>query len=170
MASRIGAYPCAAILPHRKHNRVLAPMPEPATQFGRGRSARNGQGLGMRVRVSDGGDSYLDMWKKAVDKDRKSLEFQKIVENLEVDAIGGGVGVEGLERKSEEFQKILEVPKEERDRIQKLQVIDRAAAAIAAARAVLEEKKLEGELDSGESESLGIGGTKTSQEGKFVLS
>ncbi|KAK6161454.1 hypothetical protein DH2020_004835 [Rehmannia glutinosa] len=61
-----------------------------------------------------GGDSYLDMWKKAVDRERKSVEFEIMAENSEVSV-------------------------EERDRVQRMQVIDRAAAAIAAARALLKE-------------------------------
>ncbi|XP_077247350.1 protein LIKE EARLY STARVATION, chloroplastic [Tasmannia lanceolata] len=85
------------------------------------------------IRVSSNGDSYLDMWKKAVDRDRKTQEFEKIVGNVEEES------AETLERMTDEFMKILEVPKEERDRIQRLQVIDRAAAAIAAAQALLKE-------------------------------
>lgn len=90
----------------------------------------------------------MDMWRTAVDRDRKEIEFQKIAGNLAESGDGdgnegGGGGrdlTEQLEKKSEEFSKILEVSKEERDRIQRLQVIDRAAAAIAAARAILEER------------------------------
>ena len=48
-----------------------------------------------------------------------------------------GENKEVMEKKSEEFQKILETPKKERDRIQRMQVIDRAAAAIAAARSII---------------------------------
>ncbi|KAL9683800.1 hypothetical protein QQ045_021226 [Rhodiola kirilowii] len=77
--------------------------------------------------------SYLDMWKNAVERGRKDIEFQRIVPESEV----GGDG--DLEKKSVEFQKILEVSKEERDRIQRMQVIDRAAAAIAAAKSLLKE-------------------------------
>lgn len=50
--------------------------------------------------------------------------------------------VADVERKSIEFRKLLEVSKEERDRVQRMQVIDRAAAAIAAARAILEEAQM----------------------------
>lgn len=81
------------------------------------------------------------MWQKAVDRERKEAVFQKIVAKSadSTDDIANGDYGEGLEKKSEEFEKILEVSKEERDRIQRMQVIDRAAAAIAAARALLEE-------------------------------
>ncbi|KAL8265598.1 hypothetical protein R6Q59_002942 [Mikania micrantha] len=85
------------------------------------------------VRVSDGGDSYLGMWKKAMDRERKEIEFSKITENGKQ---------EDLEAKSIEFLKILEVPTEERDRIQRIQVIDRAAAAIAVASTLLREEKM----------------------------
>ena len=91
----------------------------------------------------------MDMWKKAVDSDRKSKEFERIAENMARDSdddVGEAeeeekVSQEQLERKSSEFQKILDVSTEERDRIQRMQVVDRAAAAIAAARALLKENK-----------------------------
>lgn len=72
------------------------------------------------------------------------MVFQHVAEKTGRTAGGDAVGgeresSEALERKSYEFQKILEVNKEERDRIQRMQVIDRAAAAIAAARAILKE-------------------------------
>lgn len=109
------------------------------------------------IRVSDGGDSYLDMWKKAVERERKAVEFQKIAENSvgnDEEEEGGGERKEVLERKSSEFQKILEVSTEERDRIQRIQVIDRAAAAIAAANAILKESSSEVKLGGDTSGSL----------------
>ncbi|KAL0696733.1 hypothetical protein Bca4012_063913 [Brassica carinata] len=46
--------------------------------------------------------------------------------------------VEGdLNKKSDDFQKILEVSVEERDQIQRIQVVDRAASAISATKAIL---------------------------------
>ncbi|CAA0828290.1 Unknown protein [Striga hermonthica] len=81
------------------------------------------------------GDSYLDMWKKAVERERKSVDFGKMA----VENEGKEVSSEELERMNREFGKLLEVPVEERDRVQRMQVIDRAAAAIAAARALLKE-------------------------------
>lgn len=116
--SCIGGHPIAAAVPVRR---------------GGGRGA-------SRIRASDGGASYLDMWKKAVDRDRKAMEFHQIAEKSGVDDSVESVGALG--RKSDEFMKILEVPKEERDRVQRMQVIDRAAAAIAAARAILQESKV----------------------------
>lgn len=80
------------------------------------------------------------MWKKAVDREKKETEFLKIAENSNPEEHSRSDETpEALERKSSEFQKILEVPKEERDRIQRMQVIDRAAAAIAATRALLKD-------------------------------
>ena len=89
----------------------------------------------LRVRVSDGDDSYLHMWKNAVDNERKSIDFQNIAHNSPPPPNDH----EDLEKKTLQFHKILQVSKEERDRIQRMQVIDRAAAAIAAARAILNE-------------------------------
>lgn len=92
----------------------------------------------LRVRVSDADDSYLHMWKNAADKERKSIDFQNIALNNSPPP-PPPIDHEDLEKKTVEFQKILQVSKEERDRIQRMQVIDRAAAAIAAARAILNE-------------------------------
>ncbi|KAF6173403.1 hypothetical protein GIB67_027098 [Kingdonia uniflora] len=75
------------------------------------------------------------MWQKAMDRERK---FQTVAENSNNLAADKGDPKE-LEKKSHEFEKILKVPKEERDRIQRMQVIDRAAAAIAAAQALIKE-------------------------------
>ncbi|KAL7600663.1 hypothetical protein Lser_V15G22982 [Lactuca serriola] len=99
------------------------------------------------TRVSDGGESYLGMWRKAMDRERKEIEFKKIAENVAGDEDNGG-GDEDLETKSSEFLKILEVPTEERDRIQRTQVIDRAAAAIAVASTLLRDEKMPIENES----------------------
>ncbi|KAI4368381.1 hypothetical protein MLD38_016943 [Melastoma candidum] len=105
------------------------------------------------------GDSYLSMWKMAVERERKSAEFERIAESTVV----GGVGfeVDNVDKKTEEFRKILEVPKEERDRVQQMLVVDRAAAAIAAARALVAETE-RGE-DSGDQD-----GDETDQDGESV--
>lgn len=90
--------------------------------------------------ANEGGDSYLDMWKKAKDRERSSLEFEIMAENsAESIQVAGGEGIEDLEEKNREFEKLLEVPAQERDKVQRMQVIDRAAAAIAAARALLKD-------------------------------
>ncbi|KAJ0245926.1 hypothetical protein HA466_0175310 [Hirschfeldia incana] len=130
MASRLGVSLCAALTaPHindgrRRHSSSIFTAPFP-----------NRSGL-RTLRVSNGGpESYLDMWKNAVDREKKEKAFEKIAENVASD---GGEKVEGdLNKKSDEFQKILEVSVEERDRIQRMQVVDRAAAAISAAKAIL---------------------------------
>ncbi|PWA91786.1 hypothetical protein CTI12_AA088340 [Artemisia annua] len=73
-------------------------------------------------------DSYLGMWRKAMDRERKEIEFNKIAKNVVNEE---NEEEEDLEKKSSEFFKILEVPKETRDEVQRMQLIDRAAAAIA---------------------------------------
>ncbi|KAJ9182192.1 hypothetical protein P3X46_006215 [Hevea brasiliensis] len=99
-----------------------------------------------RIRASNDGNSYLDMWKNAVDRDKKTVEFQRITERVSGTDNGNDADNDGgwnmnLEKKSEDFKKILDVSKEERDRTQRMQVIDRAAAAIAAARAILKDRQ-----------------------------
>lgn len=73
------------------------------------------------------------MWKKAIERERNTTHFNKLT------ASNDNGPEENLEKKTQDFQKILEVSSEERDRIQRLQVIDRASAAIAAARALLKD-------------------------------
>ncbi|XP_061995018.1 protein LIKE EARLY STARVATION, chloroplastic [Rosa rugosa] len=121
------------------------------------------RGVSLKVRAASsdgGGESYLGMWKKAMENEKKAVKFQKIVENSapgDNDVGGAGESIaENLEHKSQEFEKILEVPKEERDRIQRMQVVDRAAAAIAAARALLKESGSKKESGSGEPGSGGV--------------
>ncbi|KAJ8765410.1 hypothetical protein K2173_013168 [Erythroxylum novogranatense] len=100
--------------------------------------ARSNKLRSFRIWVSADDNSYLDMWKTAVDRDRKAAQFESIVGKLPDNSGGGEVD---LEQKSEEFRKILEIPKDERDRIQRMQVVDRAFAAIAAARSLLNQRK-----------------------------
>ncbi|KAK9741325.1 hypothetical protein RND81_03G097700 [Saponaria officinalis] len=105
-----------------------------------------------------GGESYLEMWKKAVEREKKVSQFLKIAQNspppTPPDTTAADVeSPETLEKKTHEFQKILEVSKEERDRVQRIQVIDRAAAAIAAARAVLKGAKPTEVISVGEFET-----------------
>ncbi|XP_074311657.1 protein LIKE EARLY STARVATION, chloroplastic [Silene latifolia] len=93
----------------------------------------------VNASVNAGGDSYLGMWKKAVEREKKAqADFLKIAQKESSSQLETP---EVLEKKTHEFQKILQVSKEERDRVQRIQVIDRAAAAIAAARALLKDTK-----------------------------
>ncbi|KAG6502666.1 uncharacterized protein LOC121983991 [Zingiber officinale] len=92
----------------------------------------------LRCLAQVGGDSYLGMWKKAMDRERE----RQVEHSLEVrrrDGIEGVDPVPSLEDKTKLFNELLQVPAEERDRVQRLQVIDRAAAAIAAARSLIKE-------------------------------
>lgn len=82
---------------------------------------------------SSGSDSYLEMWKKAMERERC---IQVLQSSGRVSTVDDDVDY-ALQRKTELFEKILAVPREERDRVQRLQVIDRAAAAISAARALI---------------------------------
>ncbi|XP_010274263.1 PREDICTED: uncharacterized protein LOC104609595 [Nelumbo nucifera] len=129
-------------LPSPLHKRMLHFFLKaaPLEQGARG-TERRLRKEGSEIRASNRGDSYLDMWKKAMDRERKALKFQKMVENSSAARIHseGYDSPDALERKTNQFKKILEVPKEERDRVQRMQVIDRAAAAIAAAQALLKE-------------------------------
>ncbi|XP_066335810.1 protein LIKE EARLY STARVATION, chloroplastic-like [Miscanthus floridulus] len=92
-----------------------------------------------------GGGSYLDMWRKAVERERRSAELARRLQEApppaaEADAPPAPpVPVEDVRRRTARFEEMLRVPREERDRVQRRQVIDRAAAALAAARAVLKE-------------------------------
>ncbi|KAK4365950.1 hypothetical protein RND71_013830 [Anisodus tanguticus] len=155
------------------HFPTRAPIPEPKLEHpfslstGKLQSQWKIQTESMRKKSSrmkvssDGKDSYLDMWKKAVDRERKSVEFQRIAENTSKN--DDEISPEIMEKKSDEFKKILEVSPEERDRIQRMQVIDRAAAAIAAAKALLKENPVSQqddislELDTHENQQEGPG-------------
>ncbi|KAG2317362.1 hypothetical protein Bca4012_068259 [Brassica carinata] len=137
MASRLGVSLRAALTashaPHfddgaRRHSSSIFTAPFP------NRGNRSGLRT-LRVSNGDGPESYLDMWKNAVDREKKEKAFEKIAEN--VVASDGEKGEGDLNKKSDDFQKILEVSVEERDRIQRMQVVDRAAAAISAAKAIL---------------------------------
>ncbi|KAL3727150.1 hypothetical protein ACJRO7_031972 [Eucalyptus globulus] len=156
MASQLGSCsPVASACCRRQYRAPRCRPPRPQLAWTRwGAPSR----AGWRVRASSdgGGGSYLDMWQKAVESERKSIEFQQMAERRGEDGEGGG-GVEDLEKKSEEFRRILEVPKEERDRVQRMQVIDRAAAAIAAARSIVQENA-RSESGSGSETGKGKGG------------
>ncbi|KAJ8497925.1 hypothetical protein OPV22_008477 [Ensete ventricosum] len=91
------------------------------------------RGRRSRCSAAPGGDSYLDMWKKAMERERRAQQSRGTRDS------GEGGKSPSLEAKTERFNQLLQVPTEERDRVQRLQVIDRAAAAFAAARAILDE-------------------------------
>jgi hypothetical protein len=82
------------------------------------------------------------MWKKAVDRERRSAELAYRLQSspppAEAEA-GAPPPPADVERRTARFEEMLRVPREERDRVQRTQVIDRAAAALAAARAVLKD-------------------------------
>ncbi|KAK9146555.1 hypothetical protein Sjap_006458 [Stephania japonica] len=147
----------------RGRNPLLSHPPHKLKPFAFAIPDRNNAvgGSEIRVSTSGGGDSssYLEMWKRTMDQERKQFEFEKILESSnEAEEVVDSEAA--TERKSEEFMKILEVPKEERDRVQRMQVIDRAAAAIAAAQSLLSESppKKVGAEGSGELESESGGG------------
>ena len=150
MASRLGT--CAGTpsrsvrlpVPDLKNSMFLFRQEQPARI---GTNKLRNIGRSLRAKVSDGEDSqsYLDMWKKAMERERKNFDFERIVQSTATAAAAGGdrddeESAEELEKKTQEFQKLLEVSPEERDKVQRMQVIDRAAAAIAAARAILKER------------------------------
>lgn len=88
-----------------------------------------------------------------MERERLAIKFQHI--KTSSDDVDDQQQNQVLEKKrSSEFEKILQVPSEERDRVQRMQVIDRAAAAIAAARALLNQTSLENNTTS--EDSLGI--------------
>ncbi|GMH28496.1 hypothetical protein Nepgr_030339 [Nepenthes gracilis] len=134
MASRLGSAVRAAVTPPREIFHLLIQAPK--GHFATPRSRRRCQ---IRASNGSGSDSHLGIWKNAVDRQRKEIEFHSIAENSAVIDEENEESPEALERKTNEFKKILEVPKEERDKAQQMQVIDRADAAIAAARAILKE-------------------------------
>ncbi|KAG6766169.1 hypothetical protein POTOM_030238 [Populus tomentosa] len=154
MAANLGAYPRATPRASLFSNTRTSFITQSPPFLNRTRTIKI-----TRIRVSnDGSNSYLDMWKTAVDRERKTVEFQQIAGNLaqtdnDSDDNDDDVTVD-LEKKSEDFKKILEVSKEERDRIQRVQVIDRAAAAIAAARDIVKEKR-SADKDFKSNESMG---------------
>ncbi|WOK99241.1 hypothetical protein Cni_G07953 [Canna indica] len=97
------------------------------------------RGRRLRRSAAPAGDSYLDMWKKAAESERQA---QVLCGGSRRDGGESAERPSSLAAKTERFNELLQVPAEERDRVQRLQVIDRAAAAIAAARALLKESPL----------------------------
>ncbi|KAF3781930.1 hypothetical protein EJ110_NYTH35476 [Nymphaea thermarum] len=111
-------------------------LPKTHLRFSLLRSKRT-QEFGIRaLQDAEDAGSYLHMWKKAVARTEMEKAEQNHVDN------GVEESEDDIEKKSEQFKKILDVPVDERDKVQRLQVIDRASAAIAAARAILSERPL----------------------------
>lgn len=99
-----------------------------------------------------------------MERRRRSEEFRQIADRSQFLGENGNEdddeemeGGESLDRQTQRFNRILEVPSEERDRIQRLQVIDRAAAAIAAARALLDEVPPNASSEEMASDAVGSG-------------
>jgi len=91
-------------------------------------------------------NSYLSMWKRA----RARQEQERVREAREQNS-SATLGRDVLDlpsqqetdqaRREQQFAEILKVPAEERDRAEKLQVVTRAAAALAAAQALLADQQ-----------------------------
>lgn len=142
------------ITPHT-HTRAAFPLPFPIPpQQQQLRHLKTTSA--WRIRVSNGSESYLDMWRKAVERERLAIKFNHIKTTTSDDHQQHQGNEDILEKKSSEFEKILQVSSEERDKVQRMQVIDRAAAAIAAARALLNETSLENSMSNGSSNSGGL--------------
>ncbi|KAL9262308.1 hypothetical protein AKJ16_DCAP12355 [Drosera capensis] len=141
MACRLGIGASRTALPPYHHS-----TPKPLLPLPHHLHLATFVAIRCKIRASSGrssGESYIEMWKQATERKQRETEFESIVENQRD---GGDEGEEEeeeeeLERKSKEFEKILEVPRDVRDSVQRMQVIDRAAAAIAAARAVVKENQ-----------------------------
>ncbi|KAJ3675604.1 hypothetical protein LUZ60_004646 [Juncus effusus] len=90
---------------------------------------------------------------------RRSSNVARKLTRLRVSDVEKG---EPLDARTEEFNRLQDVPREERDRIQRQQLIDRAAAAIAAARALLSETqpRLGPRVESGSESFDGLSGEK----------
>lgn len=98
---------------------------------------------GLNFRACDG--SYLSMWKKA--KDRRELEQLRLHKEEKEKELAAqqqqaqdDVSKRVVEEQTQRFSSLLQVPSEERDKVQRMQVVDRAAAALAAVNALLDEQ------------------------------
>ncbi|GJP48022.1 hypothetical protein CLOM_g7263 [Closterium sp. NIES-68] len=127
---------------------------------GDGAAETGGTGAGGAGRAASGAaassDSFLGMWKRAQEKEREAVreaEARKRAEEQGAAAQAQGqpqAQQQGQEKQAEksvdelkqleaQFLQILEVPKEVRQEAERKAVVDRAAAALAAARALLVE-------------------------------
>jgi hypothetical protein len=109
------------------------------------------------------GKVYLHTWRNATGckEQRFHLLQVGVVSDQSADVDGG----EPLDLKTEKFNRLQDVPREERDRIQRQQLIDRAAAAIAAARALISETRPEQFVPARESGSDGSVASVTQEKG-----
>ena len=93
------------------------------------------------------GSSYLSMWKRAKERqEQEQLRFHRGEEkshhhqtSLEHEQVMNGreeKAAADWEKRAQRFENILRVPSEERDKVQRMQVIDRATAALAAVNAL----------------------------------
>lgn len=105
-------------------------------RYGMEITARAAQQEESRERTNKGDASYLDTLKIASEDQKSSSSPEPGQEDS-----NSTEHPEELERKTRHFEEIQQVPADERDRTQKIQVIDRAAAAIAAAKALLTENR-----------------------------
>ncbi|XP_024526217.1 uncharacterized protein LOC9655368 [Selaginella moellendorffii] len=79
--------------------------------------------------------SYLSMWKNAKERYERE-QLQQNASTVQQDR-QPDQDREIQSQREKDFARLLDVPQEERDRVHRLQVIDRAAAALAAAEALL---------------------------------
>ncbi|KAJ4755851.1 inactive purple acid phosphatase-like protein [Rhynchospora pubera] len=99
-----------------------------------------------------GNKVFLHTWKGAIGREVRRFQLLQVgVVDQSADVGEGGP----LDLKTEEFNRLQDVPREERDRIQRQQLIDRAAAAIAAARALISETRPQQLVGATESGSVG---------------
>ncbi|XP_050216597.1 protein LIKE EARLY STARVATION, chloroplastic [Mercurialis annua] len=167
MASNLSYYPRATA-----HSSLFPTTPQPRRELQRllfSSTAKTSRGGRVKAVLDNNGESYLDMWKNAVDRENKSVEFQNMAERLSGTETGGEILNDDFEKKTEDFKKIVEYSKEERDRIQRMQVVDRAAAAIAAARAIIQETRPVNS-DGGDDDHLQSNSTQGTTDGSVFVS
>jgi hypothetical protein len=80
------------------------------------------------------GASYLDMWTKAVERERWSAELAHRFQAPTPAEAAAAPPVDVVERRTTRFEDLLRVPREECDRVQCRQVIDRTADSLVTTR------------------------------------
>eukprot|EP00250_Pteridium_aquilinum_P020990 c25001_g6_i1 orf=193-1965(+) len=105
-------------------------------------SSSYGKPSSANITASD--ESYLSMWKRAKDRQEEEqlrlYNEEKEKQEKEQEAQPQDIEKRLWDEKAQRFSSILQVPSEERDRVQRMQVVDRAVAALAAANALLAEQ------------------------------